>query len=62
MELGNTVSFSEANSGSDGQEIPRLLTEPKASLQYSHDPATGPYPEPDGSNIHLPILFLYDPF
>jgi hypothetical protein len=32
--------------------------EPKFSLLCSQEPATGPYPEPDESNPHLPTLFL----
>jgi hypothetical protein len=30
---------------------------PEDSPPYSADPATGPYPEPDGSSPHLPTLF-----
>jgi hypothetical protein len=36
--------------------------EPEGSLAYSQETANGPYPEPDGSNPHLPILFLLDSF
>jgi hypothetical protein len=32
------------------------------SLTCSQIPAIGPYPEPDESNVHPPILFLKDPF
>jgi len=32
--------------------------EPKVSLFYSQDHATGLYPKPDESSPHLPILFL----
>jgi hypothetical protein len=31
--------------------------EPKGSLLYSQDPATGLYPQPDTSSPHLPTLF-----
>jgi hypothetical protein len=32
--------------------------EPKGSLLCSQEPSTGPYPEPDQSNLYHPILFL----
>jgi hypothetical protein len=32
--------------------------EPEGSLLHSQEPATGPYPEPDEPNPHLPTLFL----
>jgi hypothetical protein len=38
------------------------VIEPEGSLLYFQGPATGPYPEPDESNPHLPILFPEDPF
>jgi len=41
----------EANSHSSSKEIPSLLWNP-----CSQQPATGPYPEPDASNTHLPTL------
>jgi hypothetical protein len=31
--------------------------EPKGSLLYSQDPATGPCPEPGEASPHLPTLF-----
>jgi hypothetical protein len=31
--------------------------EPKCSLPFSQDPSVGPYPEPDESSPHHPILF-----
>jgi hypothetical protein len=31
--------------------------ESEGSLLYSQKPATGPYPEPDESNPHLPTQF-----
>jgi hypothetical protein len=35
--------------------------EPVGSFSCSQDPVTGPYPEPDVSNPHLPTLFPYGP-
>jgi hypothetical protein len=32
--------------------------EPEGSLPPSQESSTGPYPEPDGSNPHHPILSL----
>jgi hypothetical protein len=34
--------------------------EREGSLLCSKELATGPYPEPNKSGPHLPILFLYD--
>jgi len=31
--------------------------ESEDSLSFSQDPDTGPYPEPDETSPHLPILF-----
>jgi hypothetical protein len=36
--------------------------ESEGSLPCPQEPATGPYPEPDASNPHLPNLFPYGPF
>jgi hypothetical protein len=33
--------------------------EPEGSLPPSQEPSTGPYPEPDRSNPHHPILSVY---
>jgi hypothetical protein len=30
--------------------------EPEGSSPYSQEPSTGPYPEPDKSNLYHPIL------
>jgi hypothetical protein len=35
--------------------------EPQGSLPCSQQPATGPYPEPDASSLHVSKLFPYDP-
>jgi hypothetical protein len=32
--------------------------EPEGSLPYSQEPSTGPYPEPDRSDLYHPILSL----
>jgi hypothetical protein len=32
--------------------------EPEGPLPYSQELSTGPYPEPEQSNIHHPIIFL----
>jgi len=32
--------------------------EPEVSLPCSHEPITGPYPQPDGSIPHLTTLLL----
>jgi hypothetical protein len=31
--------------------------EPESSLQWSQQPTTGPYPEPDESSPYIPIVF-----
>jgi len=31
--------------------------EPESSLPFSKEPATCPYPEPDGYSPHPPIIF-----
>jgi hypothetical protein len=36
--------------------------ESRSSLSRSKEPATGPYPEPDKSNLQFPDLFLENPF
>jgi hypothetical protein len=35
---------------------------PEGSLSRSQEPATGPHPEPDESNPHVPTLFPENPF
>jgi hypothetical protein len=42
----------EANSHLSSQDI--TCMEPKVLLPFSQEPATGPSPEPDASNSHLP--------
>jgi hypothetical protein len=34
----------------------------EGSLPYSQEPATGPYPKSDESNLHLTTVFPEDPF
>jgi hypothetical protein len=48
------------NSSSDSVTliISPPFTEPKGSLQFSQEPATGPYPESQESNPQIHILFL----
>jgi len=48
---------SEVNCHSATQ-ITRLLWYPKVHYRVHNSPATGPYPEPDGSNPRLPNSFL----
>jgi len=31
--------------------------EPKGSIPYSQDPATGPYPESHATSLYLPTLY-----
>jgi hypothetical protein len=52
----------EADSSSGSQKIPNPPMEPEGPLPYSQEPATGPYPEPDKSTPHFPILFPEDMF
>jgi len=35
----------------------QTFIEPQVSLPCLEEPATGPYPKPDASRQHLPILF-----
>jgi hypothetical protein len=48
---------SEANSHSASQKNSLPFVEPKSSLSFSQEPASGLQPEPDTSNLHLPTLF-----
>jgi hypothetical protein len=41
--------------------VSQHITEPEDSLPRSHEPSTGPYPEPDESIPYHPILFLENP-
>jgi hypothetical protein len=61
--MDNTISlcphvFHHANNG----EASHWYTEHKDSVQYSQEPAIGPYPKPDESSPYPPILPLYNPF
>jgi hypothetical protein len=47
----------EADSRSASQKIPPPFMELEGSLPCSHEPATGPSPEPDASTTHLSTLF-----
>jgi hypothetical protein len=46
----------EADSHSATQEIPHLLWNSKVYYSVQKQPATGPYPEPDESNLLFPTL------
>jgi hypothetical protein len=37
-----------------------VAPEPEGSSPYSQEPATGPYPEPTGSNLHSPSQSPYN--
>jgi hypothetical protein len=39
-----------------------MAPEPEGPSPYSQEPATGPYPEPTGSNLHSPSQSSWDPF
>jgi hypothetical protein len=39
-----------------------VAPEPEGSSPYSQEPATGPYPEPTGSNLHSSSQSPQDPF
>jgi hypothetical protein len=41
---------------------PQRFMEPEDSLPRSQEPSTGPYPEPDRSNLHHPLLFSSVPY
>ena len=47
-----------AESRSATQQITHFM-EPESSLQYSQQPAGGPYPNPDKSSVHSHTLFPY---
>jgi hypothetical protein len=55
MELS---PFWEANSCSAYSRISQHFVKPKGSLSCSQEPATGPYPEPDESNIHTTPFYF----
>jgi hypothetical protein len=46
----------EAASCAVTQELPNILRKPDGSLPCSQEPSTSPYPEPDKSSLHHPIL------
>jgi hypothetical protein len=48
----------EANSHSAGQEILRVLWNPKGSLPPSHYPPRGPYPKADQPSPHFHTVFI----
>jgi len=35
------------------------IFEPESLFLYSQEPTTCPYPEPDDSNLHPPIIYIY---
>jgi hypothetical protein len=51
-------SLREATSHSATQDFSQHFMEPEGSLPCPQDPTTGPYPKPDQSSPHHPILFL----
>jgi len=46
----------EDNNRSASKKFPDFM-DPEGSLPCSQEPATGPYPKPDGSSPHLSTLF-----
>jgi hypothetical protein len=52
----------EAKTSSPGQEIPRILLNPKVHYRIQKIPATCPYPEPDQSSPHLALPIREDKF
>jgi hypothetical protein len=55
----SSEQFREAGSAYRVQEFPNTLRNPKLHYRVHRGPVTGPCPEPDESDPHDPILFIY---
>jgi len=62
------INWTPQNEVFENLNLPRLLRkfthfmEPAASLRFSKQPATCPYPESDTTTLHHSIIFPYDLF